>query len=533
MKPLQIPIKQPVLITMVMLAILVVGGISFTRMGVDLFPNISVPIVAVNTVYVGASPEEMGNQVTEPLEEALSSLNRVDRVRSTTGEGVSTVIVEFQLEHSAQTAAEDVRERVAAVRNRLPQDIQEPVIQTFDPSATPILSFAVADREAGMSSQELRSFAEDTIKPRIERVDGVAMVEVTGGLEREIQVDLSLDRLRALGLPVQQVTGALKAENLNLPAGRLTQGAKELTLRTVGEFSSVEEIGRVVVAQPQGVPIYVKDIATIRDGTKELRTLSRVNGAESVVVTVQKQSGANTVRVAEVVRDEIAALQREDPRLDIRVARDESTFIRESTDDVYRTLILGVLLTFVVVYLFFRDLRNTLVTVAGLPVIIVGTFGVMYAMGFTLNIITLMAISLCVGVLIDDAIVVRENIFRHMETGESPKEAAYRGTAEIGMAVLATTLSIVAVFVPVAFTFGIVGKMFREFGLTIALAVLLSLFEAFTLAPMLSARFFKPGARNDERPKGRLAAFMGRWGGLYDGLYRGYRPVLAWSLRHR
>ncbi|MDO8692226.1 MAG: efflux RND transporter permease subunit, partial [Dehalococcoidia bacterium] len=272
---------------------------------------------------------------------------------------------------------------------------------------------------------------------------------------------------------------------------------------------------------------------TIRDGTKELRTLSRVNGAESVVVTVRKQSGANTVRVAEVVRDEIGALQREEPRLNIRVARDESTFIRESTDDVYRTLILGGLLTSVVVYLFFRDLRNTLVTVAGLPVIIVGTFGVMYVMGFTLNMITLMAISLSIGILIDDAIVVRENIFRHMETGESPEEAAYRGTAEIGMAVLATTLSIVAVFVPVAFTFGIVGKMFREFGLTITLAVLLSLFEAFTLAPMLSARFFKPGARKDERPKGRLAAFMGRWGGLYDGLYRGYRPVLAWSLRHR
>jgi HAE1 family hydrophobic/amphiphilic exporter-1 len=531
-KPFEIPIKQPVFITMVMLAILVIGGLSFTRMGVDLFPDVSVPIVAVNTVYPGANPEEVESQVTEPLEEALSSLNRVDRVRSTTREGLSTVIVEFALEYSARAAAEDVRERVAAIRNRLPQDIQEPVIQTFDPSALPILSFAVADREGRLSPQELRSLAEDTIKPRIERVEGVAMVDVIGGREREIQVDLDLDRLRALAIPVQQVVAALKSENLNLPAGRIIQGKEELLLRTAGEFSSVEEIGRTVVAQPRGIPIYLKDIATVRDGFKEVRTISRLNGVESVVLSVRKQSGTNTVRVAEGVRQQIAALLRENPGLNITIARDESVFIRETTDDVFRTLILGGILTSLVVFLFFRDLRNTLVTVVGLPVIIVGSFGAMYALGFTLNMITLLALSLSIGILIDDAIVVRENIFRHMELGEDPKEAAYRGTTEIALAVLATTLSIVAVFIPVAFTFGIVGKMFREFGLTVALAVLISLFEAFTLAPMLSAYFFKPMTQK-KRSRTRLAPFLDLWGRLYDRLYRGYRPVLAWSLRHR
>ncbi|MDP2726845.1 MAG: efflux RND transporter permease subunit, partial [Dehalococcoidia bacterium] len=285
MKLLQVPIKQPVFITMIMLAVLVMGGISFTRMGVDLLPNLSMPIVAVSTVYLGASPEEVENQVTEPVEEALSSLNQVNRVRSTTREGVSTVIVEFELEHSSRTAAEDVREKVAAIRNSLPQDIQDPVIQTFDPSALPIISFSVADKEGQMSSQELRSLAEDTIKPRIERVNGVAMVDVNGGQEREIQVDLSLDRLRALNLPVQQIVAALKSENLNLPAGRITQGGKDLALRTVGEFSSVDEIGRTVVAQPQGVPINLQDIATIRDGSKEVNTISRLNGIESVVLS--------------------------------------------------------------------------------------------------------------------------------------------------------------------------------------------------------------------------------------------------------
>jgi HAE1 family hydrophobic/amphiphilic exporter-1 len=527
MRIADISIRQPVFITMLMLALIVVGFIGYTRLPVDLLPDISIPTVAVVTVYPGASPAEVQREITEPLEEALGLLNGVKNVRSTSSENVSTLIVEFNMEYSAVRAAEDVRERVAAVRGTFPRDARDPVIQRFDPAVLPILSFAVADQSGRLSPAELRRLVVDRIKPRLDRIDGVADVNVVGGLEREIQVDLNLDAMRARRVAPQQVVGAVKADNLSLPGGRLTENGQELLLRTPGDFQKVGDLNGVIVSNVRGIPVYLSDVATVKDGFAEVNSYSRLNGHDSIVVSIRKQSGTNTVRVADEVKAELFQIRRDFPNLSLVLASDQSDFIHKSTENAITDLILGGIFASLVVLFFFRDLRNTLVTVAGLPVIMIGTFAILNAMGLTLNMITLLALSLAVGLVIDDAIVVRENIFRHMERGEMPKEAASRGTNEVALAVLAMTLTVVSVFLPVAFTTGLIGKFFREFGLTVATAVLVSLFEAFTLAPMLSAYFFKqrapkPGHESEEG----MAASLGR-------LDRGYRRVLAWALSHK
>ncbi|MBI2906855.1 MAG: efflux RND transporter permease subunit [Chloroflexi bacterium] len=525
-------IKRPVFITMVICAIVVIGGLAYGRMGLDLMPDISFPLVTVSTAYPGAGPEEVETLITRPLEEAVSSINGVDRIRSTSVEGLSTVIIEFKIETSASRAADDVRERVSASKGRLPKDALDPVVMRFDPGAVPVITFAVSDLRDIMSPAQLRELVDNTLKSRIERISGVAEVSVTGGLTREIQVDLRLNDLQARGLSVQRVMSAIGSENLSLPGGRLDGGKQEPLLRTTGEFKTVGEIGKVIVANVDGVPVRVGDIADVTDGFKEVRSFSRMDGKDSISITVQKQSKTNTVTVAEAVKDEIRRIKGDYPNVDAVIVADGSTFIRDTRDDVMVSLLLGGLFASLVVFFFFHDLRNTLVTVAGLPVIVIGAFAAMQLMGFSQNMLTLMALSLSIGMLIDDAIVVRENIFRHMQEGAHPIKAAMEGTAEIAQAVMATTFTIVAVFLPVAFTTGIIGLIFREFGLTVTAAVLISLFEAFTLAPLLSAYFFKP-IQDSPRRKSGLAAFAGRTEALYAGLSEGYRRVEAFALSHR
>ena len=531
MKLADVSIRQPVFITMVMGAIVVLGLVAYSMIAVDLFPDISMPIVAVSTAYQGAAPEEVETQVTKPIEEVLSSLSGVEKVRSTSSEGISVVIVLFKLETDPRRAATDVRDKVTSIRNKLPRDVFEPVIDRFDPSAAPIISFGVVSRNEGTSLPEVRSLVEDEIKPSLERIDGVGSVQIIGGLEREVHVDVDFARLQARGISIAQVVQALRMENLNLPAGRLSEGGHEILLRTQGEFRSVEEIGNVIVASPSGVPIYLRDIALVSDGYKEQRAISRLNGKNCVIFTVTKQSGSNTVTVAEAVRKRLAQIQERLPQLELRLSSDESEFIRDAKNEVMQSLVFGALFASVVVLFSFGNFRNTLITVAGLPVCIIGAYAVMYALGFTLNVITLLALSLSVGLLIDDAIVVRENIFRHTEElGKDPYTAAKDGTAEVGLAVTATTLTVVAVFLPVALATGVVGKFMREFGVTVAVAVLISLFEAFTFAPVLSAYFFK---KTDSKAHGVSGRFMKRAMGMYDALNEVYQPALRWSLKHR
>jgi len=530
MKLADISIKQPVFITMVISAIVVVGLVSYSLLAVDLLPDISLPIVAVTTVYPGAGPEEVEALVTKPIEEVVSPLSGVESVRSTSSEGVSVVIVEFKLETDPRQAATDVRDKISSIRNTLPRDVIEPVIDKFDPSAAPIISFGVIAKNEGLSLENLRSIVEDKIKPTIERLGGVASVEIIGGLEHEIHVDVDLDKLQSRNLSILQVVQALRAENLNLPGGRLSEGQHELLLRTQGEFKRVEDISKIIVASPGGVPIYLNEIARVSDAFKEQRAISRLNGRDCVIFSVRKQSGTNTVKVAEAVHKRVTQLKEKFPEIDMRLSSDESEFIKDAKNDVMLSLILGAIFASIVVFFSFGDFRNTIITVAGLPVCIIGAFAVMYFLGLSVNVVTLLALSLSIGLLIDDAIVVRENIFRHMEElGKDSMTAAREGTSEVGLAVTATTLTIVAVFLPIAFATGIAGKFFREFGITVTAAVLISLFEAFTFAPVLSAYFF----RKIEKKKSFFGRMVDNISSTYERLNNVYRPSLTWSLKHR
>jgi hydrophobe/amphiphile efflux-1 (HAE1) family protein len=529
MKIVDISIKQPVFITMAILLLVVLGMVSYNRVGVDLMPDITLPIIAVTTVDPGVGPEEIESQITKPIEDAVSSINGIDKVSSTSSDGVSSVIAQFVLEKNAQQAEAEVRDKVSGIRNKLPREIQEPVYNKFDPSDAPVVTYNITSRNDRLSLKDLRTIVDDKIKTLVERVDGVGTVNVIGGLEREIQVSVNTDLLHSLNLSISQVTQAIRAENINLPAGRVTEKSVDFLIRTNAEFKKIGDMNGIVVANPDGNPVYLKDVAEVTDGFKTRRNISRINGVECVTLSIQKQSGTNSVKVADAVRKTIRKNEKNYGDLAFQMTIDESANIKDSRDDVIKSLIEGALLAGLVVFFSFGDIRNTLITIAGLPVCIIATFAVMYFAGFTVNVITLMALSLSIGLLIDDAIVVRENIFRHIEKlGEDPRRAAHEGTTEVGMAVTATTLTLVAVFIPVAFATGIAGKFFKQFGITVSAAVLISLFEAFTFAPMLSAYFFKKVKRGQST--NRFQHFMETF---YDRLSARYRPILRWALGHR
>ncbi len=529
MKIVDISIKQPVFITMVILLLVVLGSVSYNRVGVDLMPDITLPIIAVSTMDPGVGPEEIESQITKPIEDAVSSINGIDKVSSTSSEGVSIVTAQFVLEKNAQQAEAEVRDKVAGIRNRLPREIQEPIYDKFDPSDAPVVTYNITSQNDGLNLKDLRTIVDDQIKTLVERVDGVGTVNVIGGLEREIQVSVNTDLLNSLNLSIGQVAQAIRAENINLPAGRMTKKSVDFLIRTNAEFKKISDMNAVIVANPGGNPVYLKDVAAVTDGYKTRRNISRINGVECVTLSIQKQSGTNSVKVADAVRKTIQKSEKNYPELVFQMTIDESANIKDSRDDVIKSLIEGAILAGLVVLFSFGDIRNTLITIAGLPVCIIATFAMMYFSGFTVNVITLMALSLSIGLLIDDAIVVRENIFRHMEKlHEDPKRAANEGTTEVGMAVTATTLTLVAVFIPVAFATGIAGKFLKQFGITVAAAVLISLFEAFTFAPMLSAYFFKKVRRGQS--SNRFQRFMETF---YDRLSARYRPILRWALGHR
>jgi len=520
-----ISIKQPVFVSMIMAVLVVIGYMGYTRLSVDLFPDTSNPSVSVSTSYPGAGPAEVQRQITQPLEDALATLNGVVNLRSTSRENSSNINVEFTLETDPKASFDAVRERMASAARGLPAGADQPTVQRFDSGSQSILTFTVADASGKMKSWELRNLVENEILPRIERVDGVADASVSGGQQRQIAVDLNLDDLRLHRLSLSQVSAAIRGENLSVPSGKITQDGTDLLLRTPGEFTSLDDIGNLTIASARGTALRIKDIATIKDTTAQPTSYSRLNGKESVAVQVRRQSGANTVGVAENAKAEIAKIKRDYSNLDIIISNDQSDFIKKSVQDSLSDLVMGGIFASLVVLFFFRNLRNTLVTIAGLPIVMIATFAAMSAMGLTLNMMTLLALSLAVGLVLDDAIVVRENIFRHMEKGKHPKQAAADGTNEVALSVVAMTLTIVSVFFPIAFTSGAIGRFYREFGLAVTAAVLISLFEAFTLAPMLSAYVFK-----ERKPKpGHAEEASGTHFGWLD---RGYRRLLGWTLAH-
>jgi len=523
-----ISIRRPVFATMFIVSFMVLGIVSMTRLGIDLFPDVSFPFVNVTVVYPGASPEEVETLVTKPIEDAVAGINGVKRVQSRSTDSLATVGVELRLEVDAQDAAAEVREKVAAIRGRLPQEVEDPTIVRFDVAALPIMTFAVGSSQA---SDVTRRQIEDDLKPLIEQIDGVAAVEVNGGDVREIQVDLDPGRLEALGLPVSVVAEKLGAENLDVPGGRMTRAGQTISLRTKGEFQAVSEIENVILRSEAGSTVRVRDVGRVVDGYEERTSTTRLNGADAVSFSIKKQSGANTAAISERVQALLARVGPNFPALQIRQVHDDAEFIKANIAQVREHIIFGGVMAVLVIFLFMRDWRSTLISALALPTSVIATFFFMWIAGFTFNMMTLMGLSLVIGILIDDAVVVRENIYRHMEHGADPMTAAHRGTAEIGLAVMATTFTILAVFLPVGFMTGIVGQFFKSFALTIAFAVAMSLLVAFTLDPMLSSRFVRY-VSPAERTRTRAGRLFERWGRAYDALDRRYHAVLAWALYH-
>jgi HAE1 family hydrophobic/amphiphilic exporter-1 len=527
----RISIGNPVLATMMMLAFVVLGLFSYNRLPVDQFPDISFPVVVVQTEYPGAAPEIVESDVTRRIEEQVNTVSGVNKLSSRSYEGVSVVIVEFDLVTDPAKAAQDVREKVALVKAGFKREVKEPIVSRFNPDDQPVVSLAV--QSPGRDARELTTLADQVVKRRIENARGVGRVTVVGGVKREVQVVLRPAEMEALKVGVDQILTALRNENQELPAGSIVTREREQSVQIRGRLKSVADFERIVVARRGGQPVYLSQVARVVDGQEERETLALVNGERAVSLDIVKAQGENTIAVVDNVRRLADELARQLPRdVTITVVRDQSTAIRNSVASVKRNIIEGALLTIVIVFLFLSSWRSTVITGLTLPISLIGTFLVMYVMGFTINLVTLLALSICVGLLIDDAIVVRENIVRHQAMGKHHREAALEGTREIALAVTATTFTIVAVFLPVGFMGGIIGKFFKQFGVTVAFAVMLSMFISFTLDPMLSAIWPDPDA-SGARGKGPVARLLRGFEAAMRRLEGGYVAVLRWGLRHR
>jgi len=523
-----ISIRRPVFTVMLAVAILVLGLMGFRRLGSDLFPDVSFPAIVVTVPYPGASPSEVESLVIRPLEDSVVSLNGIDRVRSFSREGSGQLLVMFHLGVDVAESASEVRERISQVRYRLPEETREPIIQRFDVSASPVLTYTL--RGTG-SLSALREYADEVLRPALEQVGGVAAVDVRGGAKREVRVELDRARMDALALTPQAVVEQLRAENLNVPAGHFDEGEREISVRTLAEFQNVDQVRDTIVATaPDGSSVRLRDIARVLDGFEDVRTRSRVNGQEAVTLEVRKQSGQNTVAVASGTKARMAELEKAFPDgVAASLIIDQARFIEGNIEQVEEDIVFGGLMAVLVILVFMLDLRSTLISAVALPTSVIGTFFVMYVLGYTLNMMTLLAMSLSIGLLIDDAVVVRENIFKHLERGKPPKQAALDGTKEVALSVMATTATIVAVFMPIAFVEGMVGQFFRQFGITISAAVIISTFVAFTLDPMLSSRF----AASMDQKKHTFDVLKRPFEWVHSQMELTYRALLGWSLRNK
>ena len=543
----QVSLKNPVFATMVMLALVVLGLFSLQRLQVDQFPNIDFPVVVVIADYPGAAPEIVESEVSKKIEESVNSIAGINALTSRSYEGQSVVVIEFGLHVDGRKAADDVREKVAAVRATLRTEVKEPRVLRFDPSGRAIWSVAVlpdkASQGAPLSEVALTNWAEQTLKKRLENVRGVGSVTVVGGTKREINIYLNPRAMESFGITPDQVVAAVRNENQDLPVGAIRSAEQERVIQIQARMDRPEDFGRIIVARKNGAPVRVEQVARVADGAQEIDTLALYNGERTLLINVQKTQDDNTIAVVDGLQKTLAEMQKQlPPGVRLEQITDGSRQIRVSVANVRSTLIEGALLTVLIVFLFLNSWRSTVITGLTLPIALIGTFFFMNMLGFTINMITMMALSLCVGLLIDDAIVVRENIVRHVQMGKSIFQASLDGTQEIGMAVLATTLSIVAVFLPIGFMGGIIGKFFHEFGLTIVVAVLISMFVSFTLDPMLSSIWHDPSIEHHgpngahAKPKTWYDRTIGRVTGWFDrateSLADTYQGILRWSLGH-
>ena len=519
----ELSVRRPVFGSVIVLSLVVVGAFSYFRLGVDLFPKVDFPSVSITTRQTGAAPEEIETDITDKIERAVNTIAGIDELRSVSTEGVSQVFIQFKLEKDIDVAQQEVQAKVNQILPDLPRDIDQPVIDKVDPDSAPVLYVAVS---ANRPIREISEFADKTVRRELEGLSGVGDVRIVGGRPRQINIQLDPTRLRAYNLTAAEVARAIENQNLQLPGGSISQGPRELTVRMKGRVPAVKEFEDVVVAAKSGVHIRLRDVAVVEDGTEEVETAANVDGKSAVVLAIRRQSGTNTVAVVNALRTRLAEMN---PRLPagytLEVIRDYSEHIKAAVARVQEHLLVGAGLAALVVLAFLRNWRSTLIAAIAIPASIISTFALMWAMDFTLNILTLVALTLAVGIVIDDAIVVLENIYRKMEEeGLGPLEATIEGTREIGLAVLATTLSLVVVFLPVAFMGGIVGQFMYSFGLTMAFSIMVSLLVAFTLTPMMASRWLSID---------RTATHTSKDSKWFGPLERGYDRLLGWSMRHR
>ncbi len=522
-------VKRPIFASVLSLVILVVGGAFYTQLGVDQFPKIDFPAVTIVTRLPGASPEDVETEISDKIEGAVNTISGIDELRSVSSEGVSQVFITFVLEKDINVAAQEVREKVSAILGELPKGIEQPVINKIDPDAQPVLYIALLGK--GKDQRDITELADRTVRRRLESLNGVGEVRIIGGQKRQVNIWVDPVKLKALNIAPADVSRAVDAQNVTLPGGRVDTSRDFLTVRVYGRVTSVEQLSNIVIKEQNGRQVRLAEVATVEDGKEEAETSAKWNGDPTVVLTVRKQSGTNTVQVVNDVLGRVNEISKDLPAgYSLEIQRDASGSIRTSVDAVKEHLGWGALFAALVVLVFLGNLRSTIIAAVAIPTSIIGTFALMYLKGYTLNVMTLLALALAVGIVIDDAIVVLENIFKYVEEkGYSPAAAAVAGTKEIGLAVLATTLSLIAVFVPIAFIAGIPGRFLASFGITMSFAIAVSLFVSFTLTPMLASRWLKakkPGVTH----KTMLEKLVDVG---YRPIERAYMVLLGFSMRHR
>src|SRR5262245_22891215 len=521
----RVSVQRPVFAIMISAAIIVVGWFSYRQLGLDLMPKTDVPVVNVQVQLLGASAEEVETQLTKPLEEAVNTINGIDELRASSDPGRANLNISFVLERDIESATQDVRDKIGAAARYFPKDTLPPVITKADPDAAPVLTLVVS---GSRTPKELTTIVDKQVKQILETVEDVGAITFIGDRHREIDLLLNADRLNAYGLTVDQVRDAVQRQDVEVPGGSFISGPAEIDLRTMGRMQNVDDFNRIILAYRNGSVVTFGDVGRVVDGVQEIRSAGRLDGMPAVSLLIQKQSGTNTVDVVDRVLARVETIKRTLPSdLRIQPIRDQSRFIRRSFEDIKLHLFLGGFLASLVVFLFIRNAKVTLIAALAIPASIVGTFGVMKAFGFTLNNMTMLALSLATGIVIDDAIVVLENVFRYVEERHvTPRDAAIEATAEIGLAVMATTLSLVVIFLPVAFMTGQVGQYFFSFGITAAAAILLSMLISFTLTPTLCSLWLK---QSDTKHAGAQSKDRG----FYAWLDRHYGRLLAWALHHR
>jgi hydrophobic/amphiphilic exporter-1 (mainly G- bacteria), HAE1 family len=532
-------IKRPVSATMFLMALVVLGIVSYPSIGVDLYPKVDFPIVNVTTRLKGASPEIMDVDVTDKIEESINTINGVKTLSSQSVEGVSVVTVEFVLERNIDLAVQDVREKISVIRSKLPTDIDEPIIEKVDPDATPVLWLSLSGtRTIG----ELSTYADEVLKEKLQKVSGVGAINLGGLRLRQVRIWLDQNKLQAYQITANDVIQALARENVELPGGRIESASKEYSIKIKGEFPRIPDFNDLIISYFRGAPVRIRDLGRAEDGLEERRSIARLNGETAVGLGIQKQSGTNTVEVIDLVKKELKKVENNlPPGMKISISFDQSRFIKTSINEVQNHLIIGGLLAVFAVFLFLKNVRTTVISALALPISVISTFFLINMFGFTFNNMTMLGLTLSIGLLIDDAIIVIENIYRNIEGGMKPREAASFATAEIGLAVLATTMAIVAIFLPVAFMKGIIGRFFLQFALTVVFAVLVSMIISFTLTPMMSSRYLKAHGSGDPHPQSKrfqkICAPVKRLGdrleSYYDQMEVRYRTILAYCLDRR